>query len=101
MKTKNCFPLAFACVCFALVLFAPELAHANVDNLFKSPLQKILDLLTGTIAGLIVALSVVVAGISYVVNKDDPSGWIMNLVRLAIGGVIMYGGGHIAKWWFG
>lgn len=100
MKIKH-LPLVAASLCFALALFAPETAQANVDALFKSPLQKILDLLTGTIAGLIVALSVVVAGIAYVVNKEDPSGWIMNLVRLAIGGVIMYGGGHIAKWWFG
>lgn len=101
MKTSVSLPVFSACVCFALVLFAPELAQANVDALFKSPLQKILDLLTGTIAGLLVALSVVVAGVAYVVNKDDPSGWIMVLVRIAIGGSIMYGGGHIAKWWFG
>ena len=100
MKTKH-LTLFAAFLCFSLVLFAPEFAYANVDALFKGPLQKILDLLTGTIAGLIVGLSVVIAGIVYVVNKDDPSGWIMNLVRVAIGGVIMYGGGHIAKWWFG
>ena len=100
MKTKH-LTLIAAFFCFSLVMFVPEFAYANVDSLFKSPLQKILDLLTGTIAGLIVALSVVVAGIVYVVNKDDPSGWIMNLVRVAIGGVIMVGGGHIANWWFG
>lgn len=86
----------------ALMVLAPDTAlAAEVDALFKSPLQKLLDLLTGTIAGLIVALCVVVAGIAYIISREDPSGWVMNLVRVAIGGVIMYGGSHIAKWWFG
>lgn len=97
--TKN---LTLACCVGALLLCAAEPAFAaEVDALFKSPLQKFLDLLTGTVAGLIVSFAVVVAGIAYVVNKDDVSGWVMVLVRVAIGGVIMYGGGHIAKWWFG
>ena len=83
------------------LLLIPEFGFAaEVDDLFKSPLQKILDLLTGTIAGLLVATCVVVAGVAYIVNKDDVSGWILILVRVAIGGVIMYGGGLIAKWWF-
>ncbi len=90
-------------VLFSLVLLTamfPEMALANVDALFKSPLDKILELLTGTVAGMLVALAVVVAGIAYIANKDDGSGWVMMLVRIAIGGVIMVGGGHIAKWWF-
>ena len=37
---------------------------------------------------------------AYIINKDDVSGWVMVLVRIAIGGVIMFAAGKIANWWF-
>ena len=97
---KNSNKVLFSLVLLTVAMF-PEMAlAASVDALFKSPLDKILELLTGTVAGMLVALAVVVAGIAYSVNKDDGSGWVMMLVRIAFGGVIMVGGGYIAKWWF-
>ncbi|MDR2893698.1 MAG: TrbC/VirB2 family protein [Deltaproteobacteria bacterium] len=94
----------FACaalICGGLLLMPDLAGAAEVGALFSSPLQKILDLMTGTIAGLIVALAVVIAGIMYVYNKEGLEAWVTYLMRIAIGGVIIYGGGHIAKWWFG
>ncbi|MDR2503359.1 MAG: TrbC/VirB2 family protein [Deltaproteobacteria bacterium] len=89
-----------ALVCVFIVLL-PDLALADeVSTAFQRPIKMVLDLLTGTIAGLLVALSVVVAGIAYIIGKDDVSGWVMVLVRIAIGGVIMFAAGKIANWWF-
>ena len=89
-----------ALLCVFIVLFPDPALADEVSTAFQRPIKLLLDLLTGTIAGLLVALSVVVAGIAYIINKDDVSGWVMVLVRIAIGGVIMFAAGKIANWWF-
>ncbi|MDL2285492.1 TrbC/VirB2 family protein [Desulfovibrio sp. OttesenSCG-928-F07] len=90
--------MTFACV-FCAIALMPEMALANADVLI-SPLQKTLTMVskTGAVIG---GLAVAAAGIAYVFNKDDLSGWVSTLSRIAIGCALVAGATFVSSLFVG
>jgi type IV secretory pathway VirB2 component (pilin) len=95
--TKLFLSFILLCCLLGLTLLAPDIALADdVSARFASPFKALLALLSGTVAKLLVGLAITVAGLAYIVKKDDISGWVYGLITIAIGGIIMILGASFA-----
>ncbi|WP_318452292.1 TrbC/VirB2 family protein [Photobacterium leiognathi] len=68
----------------SVVLLSPFAHASNTGMPWESPLEKIVDSITGPVAFGISVLGVVAAGISLIFNNNDMSGFVKLLAGLAL-----------------